>query len=135
MDIHPNDPYGQRLLTWLNGYGNDLWNNLHRVPGLSASASAEIIAEFVKLACQCQNEGNIVLGRCGIWSLPKDWTVERIKHIAASMLDLNDEWEYRRLLEVYERLDKGLLTQLIDRGLQSKCDEVREAAQDFQQLT
>ena len=131
MGTKPNDPRAQRLIKWLDGFEQDLWNNLHRVPELSRSASAEIVGHFLELSCMTQHAGNIQLGRTGILELPRPWIVERIEVIATNVLSLDDEWQYRRLLEVYKELDKGLLLRLVAHGQSSHDDVIKEAAQDF----
>jgi len=47
------------------------------------------------------------------------------------LLDMDDEWEYRRLAEVYFELDINLARKLAQLGLNSKNDEVVEAAMDM----
>jgi hypothetical protein len=54
-----------------------------------------------------------------------------IESVATECLDLNDEWEFRRLLELYEMLDEQLLRRLVEHGSHSKNPEVREAAEDY----
>lgn len=48
------------------------------------------------------------------------------------MLDLkDDDWEYRRLLELIEMLDPQRIGWLIQYGLTSKNSEIAEAANEF----
>jgi hypothetical protein len=90
------------------------------------------IRTSLELACQCQNTRNILRGRAEILSLPRDAVLAQIDRVASEYLDLTDEWEFRRLLEVYKELDKHLLRELVSRGLQSANSEIREAACDFE---
>lgn len=130
-DIPVNDPYGQSMLDTLNEIEPGIWHNLHKISELPEAKSSKIINYFLELACKAQNMRNITLGREGIWSLPKNWISDRIERIANDSLDLEDEWEYRRLLEVFKELDIDLLNRLIERGLKSDNAEVVEAAEDF----
>ena len=57
--------------------------------------------------------------------------LERIEGIADRTLNYDDDWEYRRLLELYERLDANLLSRLVSRGIESPNADIAEAAQDF----
>jgi len=82
-------------------------------------------------ACQAQNISVITQGRSEILAMERDAVVQRIERVAGETLRLDDEWEFRRLLELYEQLDRGLLRRLIDVGLASSSGEVREAAEDF----
>jgi len=58
--------------------------------------------------------------------------MERIESTVSETLPF-EEWEYRRLLELYEMLDHSLLLRLIARGLSSDDCDLRMAAEDFQQ--
>jgi len=82
-------------------------------------------------ACQAQNVSVITQGRREILSMPRDEILASIERVAADSLPLGDEWEFRRLLELYEQLDAGLLRRLVERGLRSENAEVREAAEDL----
>jgi hypothetical protein len=64
-----------------------------------------VLSYFLELACQAQNMLNIELGRASLVTLPRKWLLEKIEAAAKPLLDTNDEWEYRRLLEVYWKLD------------------------------
>jgi hypothetical protein len=82
-------------------------------------------------ACQAQNVSVITQGRSEILAMQRDAVVHSVESVAAETLHLDDEWEFRRLLELYEKLDRGLLRRLIEVGLVSGNGEVREAAEDF----
>jgi hypothetical protein len=132
MQSYPNDPRFRAMIDWLNGYRDDLWNNLDKVPDLPDAVGLEVIGGFLELACKSQHIGNITFGRQAIWALPREWTIERIEQVAESALDLHDEWEYRRLLEVLDEFDERLFRRFIARGLESDNQEIQEAAQDMQ---
>lgn len=82
-------------------------------------------------ACQASYTPNISKARDIILELPREWVLGNIHHIATEILNLSDEWEYRRLLELYQMLDTELLTKLITIGLKSNNPEIKEAAYDF----
>lgn len=82
-------------------------------------------------ACRAQNGAIITRGRREILALPRKAVLEDIERIAADCLSLEDEWEFRRLLEVYEELDGELLRRLVATGLASPNPEIKEAAEDF----
>ena len=86
-------------------------------------------------ACQASYTPNISKARDNILELPKKWVLDNIHPIATEVLSLSDEWEYRRLLELYQMLDKELLTKLITIGLKSNNPEIKEAAYDFKEET
>lgn len=85
----------------------------------------------LQLACTCQGLSRINQGRAAILALPRQWVLQEIERVAKESLDLNDEWEYRRLLELAESLDPALVQRLVAFGLASANIEVQEAADDF----
>jgi hypothetical protein len=100
---------------------------------MEVEPSWDALRAALALACQAQNIGRITAGRQQVLAMPRAWVLERIEQVAAEVLDLSDEWEYRRLLEVGALLDAGLVRRLVRLGLDSENPEVREAAQDFQE--
>lgn len=127
--------YLEAVIAKVNSYSDNLWDNLDQVPKLPVDASRPLLAHFIVLSCQCQNVANINLGRHAILSLPREWVANQIQSIANEQLDLNDEWEYRRLLELYEQLDKDLFTAHISLGLSSSDPEIVAAAVEFRDDT
>jgi hypothetical protein len=91
----------------------------------------EQLKAALQRACQAQNATVITSGRADILAMPKDTVLANIESVAAQSLSLSDEWEYRRLLELYAQLDQGLVQRLVAQGLGDANSEVREAAQDF----
>ncbi|WP_145236466.1 hypothetical protein [Urbifossiella limnaea] len=63
--------------------------------------------------------------------MPRPWVMAHVERVAAEALDLSDYWEYRRLLELAELLDAGLVQRLVPLGLSSSDPDVREAAEDY----
>jgi hypothetical protein len=85
----------------------------------------------LELACQPQNASLIVQGRSRDLALPREWVLDHIEQVAIAALDLSDYWEYRRLLELAELLDPGLLQRFVSLGLGNPDPDVNEAAEDF----
>jgi hypothetical protein len=96
-----------------------------------AEPTLDALRAAVQLACQPQVAGRIVAGRKQVLAMPRAWVLAHIERVAAEALDLADYWEYRRLLELAESLDAGLLRRLVPLGLGSSDPDVREAAEDF----
>ena len=82
-------------------------------------------------ACTAQSMRAINRGRAAILALPRQEVLGVIYSVAAESLPLFEEWEFRRLLEVYEELDKALLQRLVTEGLASTNTDIREASNDF----
>jgi hypothetical protein len=97
--------------------------------------SRESLRAAVELACQPQNAWRIVRGRETVLAMPRAWVLEHVGAVAEEALDLADLWEYRRLLELLDLLDPGLVRRFASRGLSSPDPDVREAAEDYRRPT
>lgn len=94
-------------------------------------ASIGDLHEAVELACQASYVPRICQARAGVLSAPTTWVLAHVEQIAEDAIDWDDEWHYRRLLELYAMLDPRLLPRATERGLTSPNVEVREAAEEF----
>ncbi|MCP4346878.1 MAG: hypothetical protein GY795_15285 [Desulfobacterales bacterium] len=94
----------------------------------------DVIRRSLSNACQASFVRHIEKGRKEIVSLPRKWVLNNIHSIATDMLDLSDEWEYRRLLELYDLLHKQLVIELTELGTNSNNEEIQEAADDFKDM-
>jgi hypothetical protein len=126
-----DDPRVQALQRFLEGLRPGLSDHPEMLPTLDAVASRQALTRLLELACSAQHIGNIQLGRGYLVDVPRVWLLDHIQPVAEELLASGDDWEYRRLLELYERLDERLLKELITRGRVSENGEIREAAEDF----
>lgn len=125
------DSYSQHYIKEMDAFYPYLWKHLDIIPSFPSELSAKVISYLLKIGCQSTHIGNIRLGKESLISMPRDWLIERIHDIATQTLDLNDDWEYTRLLEIYTLLDKDLLVLLCQLGKQSGNVAIQEAANDF----
>jgi hypothetical protein len=96
------------------------------------SAPHTKIIQELQSACQAQGDVPIVRGRAVIGRLLSEEGIEVIEKLAYANLSLDDDWEYRRLGEIFASLHQDeALQRLISFGLQSKNPEVVEAATDM----
>ena len=93
-----------------------------------------ILSKSLKYACKASSAPSILKGRQQILDLPRKWVIDNIHKVAEETLDLTDDWEYRRLLELYTELDLVLLRKLIAFGMESPNEAIREAAGEFNSL-
>ena len=115
----------------LNTFCEGLADNLQLITGLSENVAAEAIAYLVQLACESQNIANISLARQALSKLPPTWLVPRIHAIAEGNLDLNGEWECRRLLELYLSMNAALARTFAETSLLSQVDDVAAVGREF----
>lgn len=83
-------------------------------------------------ACVATAADVLQAARARVEVLPHQFVCEHIERAAADVLDLDDEWQFRRLLELVSAL--GALeaqARLVHQGMRSANPEVREAAVDF----
>jgi hypothetical protein len=73
------------------------------------------------------------LCREAILSLPKTWLLANIEKSAEGLLADGTDEEYRRLLELYIKIDDRLTEKLVKRALQHEDADIREAGEDFQE--
>lgn len=121
-------PYQQRFEESLARFGLRVAADVVQLDDTTAKAA---LCYFLELACQSQHVANIEIGRDALASIPRPWLVPKLAAAVGLQLNLEDAWEFRRLLELYRRIDKGLLGDLITRGAKSDSEEIREAARDI----
>ena len=85
---------------------------------------AKQLREAVRLACDASSMPAIQRGRDAVATLPRGYVIEHIESIAADSLDLDDEWHYRRYVELCEQIDGELFQRALEQGQQSSNPEV-----------
>ena len=100
----------------------------------SESAARVLLGHLLLLSCQCQNAGRMMLARRALATVPSETLVTRLVPLAHELIDQDDEWEFRRLLELLSFLGlEHALREAIEVGLRSSQAEVVEAAAGFSQ--
>jgi hypothetical protein len=115
----------------LTAHGEDLWAHPERIVDLDAAAANNTLRYLLELSCRAQHVRNIELARRVLLSMPRPWLLARIDTIAESALDLQDEWQFRRLLELLSLLDSELRRRWAERALKSANPEIEEVGRDF----
>jgi hypothetical protein len=92
----------------------------------------EALRASLLLACQPSYVPLIERGRAEVLALPRTLVIKEIESIAATYLDLNDYWEYRRLLELAQLIDAAMVQRIVKWGLNNPDPDVREAAEEYQ---
>jgi hypothetical protein len=132
MKLYEISPIDRRVKEWLNLIQSDLYLHLELIPTLPEDTALKVLHYFIECSCQAQNIRNITLGREAISEIPREWVLKHIEKVANEMLNFeDDDWEFRRLAELYSLLDRRLVQELVKKGLRSRNPEVVEAAQDF----
>ena len=104
---------------------------LESMPAWGEEARSRAFAVLLDHACDSQHFGSITAGRRAIARIPLRWLEENLFRVAADVLDLEDEWVYRRLLELVREVAPSIQKDFIDKGLASSNPDVASAASDF----
>lgn len=123
--------YEERLNYWIK---KDLGISLEDIDSVDCfpfTIKYKILKMFVEWACQSQNIGAIELGREKVSSFDKRFLKEHLINVAKCTLDLSDEWEYRRFVELVMVDIPDLKDKAVEMGILSGNDDIREAANDY----
>lgn len=123
--------YDLRVQKYLEEVHQGLLADFACISSLKPETADRALAYLLELSCQAQNVRNIILGREFLLEADRAWLVSRIEAIALATLNLDDEWEYPRLLELYTLLDDSLAVRLVALGQTSSNVEIVEAAAEF----
>jgi len=129
--IVKRSPYDRLTRQRLEEIEPGLSANFALVSSLAADKAEMALKYALELACQATHIRPITLGRECLLEADRAWLVDRVERVADACLDLRDEWEFRRLLEVYQALGGSMLSRLVGRGLKSDNPDIVEAAKDF----
>src|SRR6516165_9673291 len=108
-------PYLEQLEKRLHAVSPGIYQRLPDLDQLPKSKALEVVVILLTNACQSQNEENIRLGRNGLEAIPPSWLQTILPEAIEKSLNLDDEWEYRRLLEVIHDLLPELLPGYVNR--------------------
>ncbi len=128
------DPYAARFARRLRAIHPALPDQIGRAADLGSQVVDDLIACGLSFACQAQNFMNIELGRATLVEMPRPPVLARIGAIASRILDLSEEYEVRRLLEVVALLDVGALREVAAEFRRSEDPEIRDAADEILRL-
>ena len=125
------DPFEEMLISELNKISGFNYEDISKLDKLPLETSLEVLKVLVGFACESQNTALIMLGRTNICKIDKSWLAKHLIEVAKSCLDLNDEWEYRRLFELVLEAVPELKQEVADIGFNSADDDIKEAAADY----
>lgn len=94
-------------------------------------ASLSALRCAVEEACKPTRVSVIESGRLQVLLMEAQWVRDHIVEVAREVLNPDDDWEYRRFLELLAMACPELVSTMIAQGLSSTDPDVREAAEDF----
>jgi hypothetical protein len=104
---------------------------LDRIDELPGAAGKRIVNTLLKQACESQHVGHIASARKALLTLPRVWLSGVLQGAIGEVVDLGDEWEYRRLIELLKELNSQLFESYIDYGMAAGSGAILEAATDL----
>jgi len=125
------DPATERLENQLSRISSQAFNQLGEINGLDIRVAKRIALVILEFSCLAQNHGSIVAGRRAFKQMPQQWVIENLPGLVEEVINLSDEYEYRRLLDVLHEAGSPLLQEYRELGLASANEELREAATEF----
>lgn len=127
-----HSPYELRMRADINHIYAGAYDDIDTITTAPLDTGCKVLAVLLESACHGQNLGPIVLARDLLKNISSEWLYQNLPIVVQECIDMEDEWEYRRLLEVVRDVVPLLLKEYVAAGLASENEEVREAAEDFE---
>lgn len=126
------DPYEEKIRKKINKIANeDIYFKPLEIMQKSEDVVDGIICELLSNACCGQNVLPIEISRRLLRTFPIEWICCKIKKLVFQSININDDWDYRRLLELAELISKDLLIWAISLSDNSEDPDIIEASNDF----
>lgn len=108
--------------------------DLERLDSMPDRQARLIVSTILSFACDAQNIMAITAGRYAFARLPPTWLSRNFMSVASTTIDFEDEWQYRRLLELLEGAGSREKSSCVAIGLASNDPEIVAAADEFLDL-
>lgn len=122
------------LIKELQNINNFPYKDIVILDTYSLEVSKQVLKILIENSCLGQNYGPIELGRKKINEINKEWLKNNFVEVASECINYDDEWEYRRLLELVVYAIPELKQEILKFGEQSENEEIREVVEDFKKL-
>lgn len=123
-------PQTLHLTEVLNAVSDGIADRLETLQAVTDD-SAKVMRTLLEFACKSQNIGSLTATREFILRVPSSVRSDLIQAAASSSVNLDDEWEFRRFIELLRIAQPELVSHYLERGTKSIDDGVRQAAEDF----
>jgi hypothetical protein len=124
--------YENAIAESLNNIANkEIYFRTSEIMALSEETASEVVGELISWACQPTNIMPITIARSCLKQFPIEWVSHKIKKTVFRFIDINDDWDYRRLLELCELISLDLLKWAIELNEKSTNPDIAEAVDDF----
>ncbi len=111
--------------------GKQICDDINQLLHEPEEKASEIIQILLSYACNPTHIAPITYSRECLRQLPSEWVSSKIKDCVFKSVNIYDDWEYRRLLELSEMISEELLEWVISIARYSDNPDIIEAAEDF----
>ena len=125
--------YEKYLMDDVRRIGGFLYKDIKHLHEYPLEISRPVLKILVENSCLGQNYGPIEVSRKKINEINKAWLKENLIEVAYGCIDFSDEWEYRRLVELVVYTIPELKQKVLDFGIGTENEEIREVVRDFQE--
>lgn len=109
----------------------EIYFHTSEIMSLSDTLASEVIGTLLSWACQPTNVLPITIARDCLKQFPVEWVSPKIKQTVFRFIDITDDWDFRRLLELCDLISIDLLKWAITLGADSTNPDIIEAVDDF----
>ena len=127
------DPYEKRIESKINDIVKDSGEVIEKLSYPLSEIGEKIICLLLNYACDSSNMALITLSKKKLAQVPRETMLKAIPHIVYNTIDLSDDWQYRRFVELIICLVPQLLSWILEYGRNSDNPEIREAVCDYEQ--
>ena len=128
------DIYEKRIINDIETVQDGSYYNIMNIDKYPKEIACQILQKLLEWACQPQNMTAIVIARKKIREINKDWLREYLLEFTEMCIDLSDEWEYRRLLELVVDVLPEMKVHILELGVDSENEEIREIVEDYKEI-
>lgn len=125
------DVYEQQIINDVEALREGCYFDMGNIDKYPKELACQILKKLLEWACQPQNTTPIVIARNKISEINKEWLLKNLIEVAVECIDMYDEWEYRRLAEVVVGVIPELKQEVLEFGVESENEEIREVVEDF----
>ena len=109
----------------------EIYFHSSEIMSLSDTLAYKVIGTLLSWACQPTNIMPITIARDCLKQFPVEWVSPKIKQTVFRFIDITDDWDFRRLLELCDLISIDLLKWAITLGADSTNPDIIEAVDDF----
>ena len=111
----------------------DISNNISSIINEPDDISIDIIKILLSYACTPTHIAPITYARNLLSQIQTEWICEKIKDLVFKSINIYDDWDYRRFLELSKMISDDLLDWAISISNHSQNPDIIEAAEDFKE--